>query len=186
MLILSVKQINVSYLQELFIYSFEQGMKNQSTNSDVPTHIYDRTFINFELFLLGVELSADTFESIWESIWELNDEVKSDISSSFSGSRPWKQSKMQDFNILKFKLCLVDTLLFKFWTWRRISCLLKKNHSQHKKILSHQLLKAAFMKVGAYYRKLKKYNIFLYYQFYLFKQNGCGEIKMKLERLATM
>ena len=39
-------------------------MKNQSTNSDVPTHIYDRTFINFELFLLGVELSADTFESI--------------------------------------------------------------------------------------------------------------------------
>ena len=64
MLILSVKQINVSYLQELFIYSFEQGMKNQSTNSDVPTHIYDRTFINFELFLLGVELSADTFESI--------------------------------------------------------------------------------------------------------------------------
>ena len=64
MLILSVKQINVSYLQELFIYSFEQGMKYQSTNSDVPTHIYDRTFINFELFLLGVELSADTFESI--------------------------------------------------------------------------------------------------------------------------
>ena len=42
------------------------------------------------------------------------------------------------------------------------------------------------MKVGAYYRKLKKYNIVLYYQFYIFKQNGCGEIKMKLERLATM